>query len=720
MLINGLNNELKVKGLNQPALSKPAFTAKPSTTAITNPNLLNFLGHVNYISFGAKAKPASEEGVYPQLKIKIRADRQLAEDLKPQLRSEATSRIQGKPFWKKTIARPNVWMVTAETSTFMKTGGLGDVAVDLPEAFNNKYNKGPGAPKMTIVQPLYESGDLVKIEKTGENTYKYTSKPMGNTSIDLVDTGVKIQVPVGKGKTTTVSVLKGTLNGTEYRFLRNEEFFGKLPNDGKKVTPYVKNESGVGESERFAFLSKAVAYYVKELKEKGASDAPDVIDANDWHAGPLAAQFRYLMQAKAAKNDGISKEIAQELKDLPIVYTVHNLEYQGWDHPNTSKILDLLYEGYANDIFKSAYTPKMENTQKVNDITNKKSVIVRDTYNAAMHGLALADAVVAVSPNYSNEIASHNFYGYDFVDLLSERQKHGNLIGIVNGIGQDGIAPDGALAKRVNAKFDNAFKLYHKSMSPSEIKAARQHNKKTFIQMIQNGTIKEKLGLDSTDGNNLKDFDITKIDETPLLTVVSRLEGQKGVDIIASSIKNVLDHNPAPGKPEPLVVILGTGNDAAILNKLKEKLTPEQSKQVVFYNAFSVDLMHMTQTAGDMFLMPSKFEPCGLGQLQAMAKGNIPVATATGGLADTIEEGKTGFLSKYDPDNLKQTKARYTSKLAKIIKMFHQDRSKFDEVAYNALVKDFSWEESGSLDKYFKLFQTGNIEGKLPKRAEVA
>ena len=138
----------------------------------------------------------------------------------------------------------------------MKTGGLGDVAVDLPEAFNKHYNTGPNTPKMIIVQPLYESGELVKLTKTGENAYTYTSKPIGY-SINLTDTGSRIRVKTGKNAFTTVSVLKGTLNGTEYRFLRNPKYFGNLPNDGRKVSPYNKNLHGIGESERYAFFSKS-------------------------------------------------------------------------------------------------------------------------------------------------------------------------------------------------------------------------------------------------------------------------------------------------------------------------------------------------------------------------------------------------------------------------------------------------------------------------------
>lgn len=683
------------------------FTALKANTLTRSK--LNFLGTKvppQYISYGSKPPVRKATGIYPDYNLTLNPAKTIPTEVQTAIHAEASKRIQAKPQWKAPIMNPNVWMVTSETRTFMKTGGLGDVAVDLPEAFNNKYNQGASSPKMTIVQPMYESGDLVKLTDNNDGTFTYANNNLKN-EITVKDTGERVQVNVGNGKTEEVSVYKGTLKGTEYRFLRNKNFFGEIPNDGQKVSPYVENESGVGESERFAFLSKAVAEYVKDLKTSDSADAPDVIDANDWHAGPLAAQFRYLMPAKAANNDGISKDVADQLKDIPIVYTVHNLEYQGWDYPNSSKILNLLYEDYSDAIFKKAYCPKMEETPK--------SLIVRDTYNAAIHGLSLADSVVAVSPNYAKEIASNKFYGYDFVDVLKERDKSGNLTGIVNGIGQAGISPDsslGGLAKKVYAKFPE-FPDYNRDMSLSEVTKIRSEIKNTFINMIKDGTFEERLGLKTTDGEHFQNIDTSTLDKTPLLTVVSRLEGQKGPDMMAKSIKKAMADAKKNGQPLPLVVILGTGGGAEELNKMKEKLPAELNERVVFYNAFSADLMHLIQTAGDMFLMPSKFEPCGLGQLQAMAKGNVPVATATGGLANTIENGKTGFLSKYNPDKLGASQRAFDNALTKALDMYNNKREKFDEVAYAALTKDFSWDACGSLDNYLRLFQTGNIKGDM-------
>lgn len=702
---------------------------KPNTESKTNIQTsgrnvtfesLNLLGLNNMAFLGAKENKKTGnlklKGIYKDYNLNLRSEHKIPRKLFNQIRSEAARAIHTKPHWNND--KVNSWMVTAETRTFMKTGGLGDVAVDLPEAFNAELNK--DGHKMTIVQPLYKSGDLVNLKKTGEGTYLYNSKPMGG-KINLVDTGVKFEVPTGKDETTTVSVLKGTLNGTEYRFLQNDEFFGGLPNDGKKVSPYVVNDSGVGETNRFAFFSKATAYYMKELAEKSPEELPNVVDANDWHAGPLAAQLRFLMPAKASKNDGISLETSEKLADIPIVYTVHNLQYQGWEYP-ASNTLNLLYEGYTNNIFKASNAPHMTESLKEAgkkiDIT--KPLMVRDAYNAGMHGVSLADAVVPVSPNYANEVSSKKFFGYDFVDLLNARKENGSLMGIVNGIDQASIDPDGALAKKVYQDTFPEFKLYNRDMSSEDLIKVRAENKKALIKLIQSGELQDRLSIDSSDKGKLDFLKEEDIEKTPLIVSVTRMAGQKGIDLMAKAMKSALVNPVDKDQPLPIFILGGTGEDSAYIHKLKDQLPEKLSERIVFFDTFSpFNLTHIIQTAGDMFMIPSKFEPCGLTQLQSMAKGNIPVTTSTGGLSDTIYDGATGFLSKYDADTPGENIKQYNRTLKKAIHTFHTNPEKFNQMAISAMEQEFGWKESGSLDKYLSLFQSGNTNRHETKEAEL-
>lgn len=709
-----LTSSINFKGYNQyNFLQKARIENKTciqkSEKAITFESL-NILGINNLAFLGVKGNHKSNnsamQGVYPNYNLNLSSEKKIPRKLFYQIKAAAARYIHTNPHWNND--KVNSWMVTSETRTFMKTGGLGDVAVDLPEAFNEEFNK--DGHKMTIVQPLYQSGSLINLTKTGKNTYVYESKPMGS-KINLVDTGISFEVPTGKNENTVVSVLKGTLNGTEYRFLHNDKFFGDLPSYGRKVSPYIDNKSGVGETNRFAFFSKATAYYMKELADKNPEELPNVINANDWHAGPLTAQLRFLMPAKAANKDGISLQTSEKLADIPIVYTVHNLQYQGWEYPG-SNTLNLLYEGYTNDIFKASDTPHMAESLKEtqNKLRMTKPLIVRDAYNAGMHGVSLADVVVPVSPNYANEIASNKFFGYDFVDLLNVRKEHGSLMGIVNGIDQASIAPDGALANRVYNDSFPEFKLYNRDMSPENIRKVRAHNKKALIKLIQSGELQRELLIDSSDKAKFKFLKEEDIEKTPLIVSVTRMADQKGIDLMANAMKSALMNPIDKTQPLPVFVIAGAGDDGKYIHELKKLLPEELSQRIVFFNTFSpFNLTHIIQTAGDMFMIPSKFEPCGLTQLQAMAKGNVPITTSTGGLSDTINNNITGFLSKYDANTPRENVIQYTKTLKKAIHTFHNDPKKFNQIVMSAMQQEFGWKESGSLEKYLNLFQTGNI-----------
>ncbi|MEW5819239.1 MAG: glycogen/starch synthase [Cyanobacteriota bacterium] len=687
---------------------KPEYELKKPLTTFTRVaqdkqitlDSLNYLAVNNNISFGTDKNKNYKPGYYPEYNLTLRTDKKIPRGLINLIRAEASKRIENKPNW--NIDKANAWMVTAETNTFMQTGGLGDVAVDLPEAFNKQYNK--NGHKMSIITPLYKSGDLVNIEKKEDGNYTYYSK-LRKHRINLVDTGITFNVPVSNNETTTVKVFKGSLHGTEYRFLANEKYFGGLPNDGSKVTPYVKNESGVEEAERYAFFSKATAYYIKELLDKKPDEAPNVINANDWHAGPLAAQMRFLMPAKAANNDGVSTKTAEKMGHIPIVYTVHNLQYQGWDYPG-SNILNLLYEDYTDSIFKASYAPYMKDTPK--------ALIIRDAYNAGMHGVSLSDAVVTVSPNYANEIAHNEFFGYDFVKLLEARQKAGSLSGILNGIDECSIIPDGTVASQITEKYFPELKLYNRKMSDKEILKTRLKNKIAFIKLIQSGAIKERLDLESTDANRLSFLKDSDIEKTPLVTCIGRMSDQKGVNLMVSAIYNTLMHPVDNKQPLPVFVLGGTGEDSKLILKLKEKLPKHLSERVVYYNTFSpLPLTHTVMTAGDMFMVPSKFEPCGLTQLQAMSKGNVPVVTSTGGLKDTIADGSTGFVAEYQPGDVARNKRKYAIALKKAIYSYYNNKPEFNKISINGVRKDdYGWKESGSLDKYLNLYTTGSISDK--------
>jgi starch synthase len=218
-----------------------------------------------------------------------------------------------------------------------------------------------------------------------------------------------------------------------------------------------------------------------------------------------------------------------------------------------------------------------------------------DTVNIMARAITFADAINTVSPTYAREILTpQNGEGLD--NLLRKRETP--VWGILNGIDYSIFNP--ASDRYLSSNFD------------IESLEKRPANK-TQLQ--------SRLGLPTTP-------------TTPLLGLISRLAEQKGFDLLVEAAPKILERGVQ-------VVILGTG-DALYQEKLEAlaQLYPDQMRLVL---AFDLELAQQIYAGSDFFLMPSRFEPCGLGQLIAMRYGAVPVVRYTGGLADTVQE--------YDPNN---------------------------------------------------------------------
>jgi starch synthase len=218
-----------------------------------------------------------------------------------------------------------------------------------------------------------------------------------------------------------------------------------------------------------------------------------------------------------------------------------------------------------------------------------------DTINIMARAITFADAINTVSPTYAREILTpQNGEGLD--NLL--RQRETPVWGILNGIDYSIFNP--ASDRYLSSNFD------------IESLEKRPANK-TQLQA--------RLGLPTTP-------------TTPLVGLISRLAEQKGFDLLVEAAPKILERGVQ-------VVILGTG-DALYQEKLEAlaQLYPDQIRLVL---AFDLELAQQIYAGSDFFLMPSRFEPCGLGQLIAMRYGAVPIVRYTGGLADTVQE--------YDPNN---------------------------------------------------------------------
>ncbi|BAN02205.1 glycogen synthase [Ilumatobacter coccineus] len=301
--------------------------------------------------------------------------------------------------------------------------------------------------------------------------------------------------------------------------------------------PYLQPD-GAGwpdNAERFFRFARAVAAYCERTQ-------PDVLHLNDWHTGA----------ALAALDD-----------PPPSVVSIHNLAYQG--------------------VADGAWLDRIG--------LNASHYEWWGDTNPLSGALALADRIVAVSPNYSGEIqTAANGFGLDG----PLRNRADALVGILNGIDTDVWNP--ATDPHIAANYDAATL------------DAKQASRDALV---------ERFGWSAEGG------------DAPIATVVTRLTEQKGIDLLVPLIP-LLDQIPMR------LAILGSG-DAVLASRLAE-LAARFPDVFAFVDGYDETLSHLLFAGGDLFLVPSRFEPCGLTQMQAMRYGTIPVVTAVGGLVDTVPD----------------------------------------------------------------------------------
>ena len=606
----------------------------------------------------------------------------------------------------------------------MKWGGLGMIASELPEVFNHVFGK--NGEQLSVVTPMY-LGDTKKKKAAFEGDV-YTGTE--NKKIQLKKIRV-ITVPFAADRPALhkfkVTVYTGVFNNTNYIFLANDRFFSINPhpdNPSAQDGCYVMNEFGINEVERFAFFSKAVYELLKEIFEGKIKDIsrPNVLIANDWHSGALSGLTKYFTKAQI-EAQRMSPELAEKMKALPIVHVAHHLGYQGWDYDNTSRILNSLYENTATLVFKNAKAIKNSNPRATN------TLIVSDCYNQASCNFHLADRVVTVSKNYMEEVSKELGFGFDFRDILKIRKDHRNFFGIVNGYEKKLISPNKEKIEGLNTYFQGFdFRVFDENSLE-----AKNHNKAEFIKLIS------KIAADPDYKKSVIPLiDIYKFEdisqsvknpaETPIFCATSRLVEQKGYDIAAQAILKLIHEFDDFKKELPIFVMGGAGDDTnfAILTHLKDKISqinPKAGERIFVFRGYRDQFAYAVQLASDFYLMPCRFEPCGLTQMEAMAKGALPVAMSTGGLVDTVDDGVNGFRTEVfftegrrvygnnlTAKRLKNNVNAYAETLQKVLDTFYNNPQTITEMKKNAMIKNFGWDvEDGSLYKYYNLLRFGHL-----------
>lgn len=293
-----------------------------------------------------------------------------------------------------------------------------------------------------------------------------------------------------------------------------------------------------------------------------------------------------------------------------------------------------------------------------------KSDLEDGNINFMAQGIINADLINTVSPTYAKEILTKKF-GCGLDKMLSKRKN--NLFGILNG-------------------------LDHNFFNPTKDKYLRQrYSLKTLKgKSINKVALQKKLGL-PVDKN------------IAVISLISRLVWQKGVDLVNSELIEAI--NKPDGSCQ--FVILGMGEE--IYEKKLKLLNKKYTHLVKIQIKFDELLAHLIYAASDIFLMPSRFEPCGLGQMIAMQYGTIPLVYPTGGLIDTVnplEQNKTSSGHKNEEDGFifQEFSTKGLSRVLRLaLDIYYHDKKKWRSLQINGMKKDFSWENSAK--EYLRLYK---------------
>jgi starch synthase len=275
-----------------------------------------------------------------------------------------------------------------------------------------------------------------------------------------------------------------------------------------------------------------------------------------------------------------------------------------------------------------------------------------DNYSALLEGIDHSDIVTTVSPGYALELLSG--VNVDEHSLKRIRTIEGNFSGIVNGIDTEYWSPE----------HDNLIP-FHFSMDDLE---GKRHNKQELLV---------KSGLEP---------DLS----APLFGSISRLVENKGFPLIVELLDEFVERGAK-------FIFLGSGN-LEIADQLR-RARDKYPAHIAFEDGFNEPLAHLIEAGSDMFLMPSRFEPCGLNQLYSLRYGTIPIVHRTGGLGDTVErwapDSGTGFI--FEPYDIGALKTAMSSAVE-----IYQSKAEWTDLMLRAMAEDFSWDQSAK--QYLRLY----------------
>jgi starch synthase len=333
------------------------------------------------------------------------------------------------------------------------------------------------------------------------------------------------------------------------------------------------------------------------------------------------------------------------------VFTVHNMAYPG---------------SFPKSLFEQLGLPW--------SLWSAEGVEYWGQFSMLKAGLMFADWVTTVSPTYAKEICYPEF-GYGLEGVLQKRFAEDRLVGILNGIDETVWNPE-------------KDPLIHRNYSAQKGRVVgKQHNKQALLN---------EMCLIRGHDDCIMQPEMAHWLAQPLVGFVGRLVEQKGIDLMLEILPDILAQSSAN------FVVVGSGDklfEAALL-----ELADEYPNRMWVYMGYSEALAHQVEAGADLFLMPSRFEPCGLNQMYSLAYGTPPIVHHTGGLADTVVNATdehlkaglaTGFVF-YDP-----SRHALKSTLLHALHLFTKKRT-WQALQKTGMQQDFGWQSSAK--QYAKLY----------------
>ncbi len=471
-------------------------------------------------------------------------------------------------------------ILASEGAPYCKSGGLGDVMEALPAALSRMDGN-----EVVLILPYYK--------KIQENP-SYEVEEVAQFYVEL---GWRQQY-------AGILRLKNRKDAVQVWFVDNLYYFG-----GRDSSGYGHGD----DAERFAFFSKACLMGLEIV-----NFIPQVIACNDWQTALvpvlLKAQPRVCFEKTRC------------------MFTIHNIEYQGWAWGDFFDDVLSLPESY------------------------RSCLDMNGAVNLLKGAIETCDLLTTVSQTYAKELM-YAYYAHGLQDVICRAS--GKLTGITNGIDTNTFNP----------AFDLALPICY--------------NENNFIQgkAICKAALQKEVGL-------------PVLADTPLLVMVSRLVGHKGLDLLCHIAYRLMEEDCQ-------LLILGTGDGhyEDFFRELARKYPQKATAKITFDPA----LASRVYAGGDIYLMPSKSEPCGLSQMNAMRYGTVPVVHATGGLKDTVPpcdnggKGGLGFtFQSYNADD-------FYGALKNALNLYHKDPEGFQALQKTDMAQDFSWDKPAR--RYMELFK---------------